>query len=81
MLTPLIVMNITPLRAKSPPPSPVRPMEVAGGGRSYEYMRVFGELVLAVEYSVVPRALAVHSAEHAVMSIPLIAVKVTLVEA
>ena len=40
MLTPLIVVNVTSVWAKSPPPSSVRPMEVAGGGWSYECMRV-----------------------------------------
>ena len=44
MLTPRIVVNVTPIKAKSPPPSTVRPMEVAGGGWSYECMRVMALL-------------------------------------
>ena len=38
MLTPLITVKVTSEEAESPPPSPVRPMEVAGGGWSREYM-------------------------------------------
>ena len=44
MLTPLIVVNVTPKEARSPPPLSARPMEVAGGGWSYEGMRVMALL-------------------------------------
>ena len=77
MLTPLISVKVTPEEARIPPPYPVRPMEVVGGGWSREYMCMHVWCWWQWQWSVVLPLYILPPAEHEWMLTPLIVVKVT----